>query len=206
MTTQHQPYQSYQDALSQTQGELLEALWQTDDDCYPWNPAEPEAQDYLADLEAGFSLSSCQTEAEITAGSQTLFDRLHQCWRATEFEDSSGSASLKRSLAERFSGVPVSWRETIANQAQQALSMNHSFADKLVLCVKPLLPNWSDDDLFVFARPWAYAMRGNQDFDTLGSVEWSKLSPIEQVRLSLAIAHYTLTQLDQGSEDNELAN
>ncbi|MEQ8961646.1 MAG: hypothetical protein RLP02_27585 [Coleofasciculus sp. C2-GNP5-27] len=201
MTSQHKPYQNYQDALSQAQGELLEALWQPDDDCYPWNPADPEAQDYLADLEAGFSLDACQTEAEIISGSQTLFDRLHQCWRSIEFEDSSGSA-LKRSLAERFSGVPASWLDAIATQAQQALSMDISLADQLVLCVKPLLLNWSEDDLFVFARPWAYAMRGDQDFGTVGSVEWSQLSPIEQVRLSLAIAHYTLSQLDQVSEDN----
>ncbi|MFP4103131.1 hypothetical protein [Coleofasciculus sp.] len=202
MTSQHKPYQNYQDALSQAQGELLEALWQTEDDCYPWNPAEPEAQDYLADLEAGFSLDACQTEAEIASGSQTLFNRLHQCWTSLTPSDSSGSASLKRSLAERFSGVPSSWLDAIANQAQQALSMNISLADQLVLCVRPLLPNWTEDDLFVFARPWAYAMRGNQDFGAIGSVEWSELSPIEQVRLSLAIAHYTLTQLEEASEDN----
>ncbi|MEQ9548379.1 MAG: hypothetical protein RIM23_01985 [Coleofasciculus sp. G3-WIS-01] len=202
MTSQHKPYQNYQDALTQAQGELIEVLWQPDDNCYPWNPAEPEAQDYLADLEAGFSLDACQTAAEITSGSQTLFNRLHQCWTSLTPSDSSGSASVKRSLAQRFSGVPASWLDAIADQAQQALSMNQSFADKLVLCVKPLLPNWSEDDLLIFARPWAYSMRGNQEFGTVGSVKWSELSPIEQVRLSLAIAHYTLTQLDNDPEDN----
>lgn len=202
MTSQYKPYRNYQDALSQAQGELIEVLWQPDDNCYPWNPAEPEAQDYLADLEAGFSLSSCQTAAEITSGSQTLFNRLHQCWTSLTPSDSSGSASVKRSLAQRFSGVPGSWLDAIADQAQQALSMNQSFADKLVLCVKPLLPNWSEDDLLIFARPWAYAMRGNQEFGTVGSVKWSELSPPQQVRLSLAIAHYTLTQLDNTPEDN----
>lgn len=202
MTSQHKPYRNYQDALTQAQGELIEVLWQPDDNCYPWNPAEPEAQDYLADLEAGFSLSSCQTAAEITSGSQTLFNRLHQCWTSLTPSDSSGSASVKRSLAQRFSGVPTSWLDAIADQAQQTLSMNQSFADKLILCVKPLLPNWSEDDLLIFARPWAYAMRGNQEFGTVASVKWSELSPIEQVRLSLAIAHYTLTQLDNTAEDN----
>jgi hypothetical protein len=68
----------------------------------------------------------------------------------------------------------------------------------LVQCVKPLLSGWSDDDLQVFARPLAYAMRGNNvsSIDQLISKNsWENLSQLEQISLSMAIAQYTLTEL-----------
>jgi hypothetical protein len=183
-------YENCEDALSGTQGELLEVLLQLGDDYYPWNPAEPEAEVYFADLEREFSLSDCQDEAQIESYSQGLFDKLHQCWASL----SESNETLNQSLAQRFASfVPQTWLEAIANQARTVVSINLSLADQLVLCVKPLLPSWTDDDLLVLARPLAYAMRGTAAPSR--SAEWTELSQMEQVRLSLAVAHSALAQL-----------
>ncbi|HAX88906.1 MAG TPA: hypothetical protein DCY91_22245 [Cyanobacteria bacterium UBA11370] len=186
-------HENLEDVLTQVQGELLEALWQTDEDCYPWNPAEPEAEAYLAELEAGLCLDHCLEDEEIASNSQVLFNRLHQCWTSLV---SSATDTLKVSLSERFTRVPQAWLEAIASQAQTVFQTNSSFAEQLVLCVKPLLPNWSEDDLLTFARPWAYAMRGNSEVVGVRPVEWAELSQMEQIRLSLAVAHSALVQLE----------
>lgn len=189
-------YENCEDALSGTQGELLEVLLQLGDDYYPWNPAEPEAEVYFAELEREFSLSDCQDEAQIESYSQGLFDKLHQCWASL----SESNDSLNQSLGQRFASfVPQTWLEAIANQARTVASINLSLADQLVLCVKPLLPSWTDEDLLVLARPLAYAMRGTAAPNR--SAEWTELSQMEQVRLSLAVAHSALAQLKDTPEN-----
>lgn len=198
-------YQHREDALSQAQEELLEVLLQSDEDCYPWYPAEPEAQAYFAQLEAQFSLDHCQQEEEIAADSHALFNRLHQCFSSLV---SSATETLNLSLSQRFSAiVPQTWLEAIAHQAKQVFQTNLSSAEQLVLCVKPLLPNWTEDDLLLLARPWAYAMRGTSDITVPGKTglgqpsDWTELSPVEQVRLSLAVAHSALAHLENSSSD-----
>jgi hypothetical protein len=99
--------------------------------------------------------------------------------------------------------------EAIASKAQQIFSTNLSLADQLVLCVKPLLPNWADEDLLVLARPLAYAMRGASDSNGESipgvprPVEWTELTQMEQVRMSLAVAHSALVQLNNSTGDPE---
>ena len=80
MTSQPIHYENREDALRQAQAELLEALLQPEEDFYPWNPAEPEAESYFTDLERGFLLSDWQGEDEIADASQDFFNQLHQCW------------------------------------------------------------------------------------------------------------------------------
>lgn len=208
MSSQPMHYQNCEDVLSNVQGELLEALLQSEDDFYPWNPAEPQAEDYFAQLEREFLIERWQEVEEITQASQALFNRLHQCW-------SSSTASsrlvveeqLRQSLSDRFAMLmPEAWLEAIAHKAQQLFSTNMSLADQLVQCVKPLLPNWAEDDLFVMARPLAYAMRGTSESEVevlpglVQSTEWMELSPMEQARLSLAVANSALRQLQDCSE------
>ena len=199
MASQFIQYEDCEKDLSSTQGELLEALLQPDEDFYPWNPAEPEAEAYFAELERGFLLSDWQEEEEMKSASQALFNQLHKCWAPTV---SSVTDSLKRSLSERFGALmPQSWLEAIANKAQQIVQSNLSLADQLVLCVEPLLPNWAEEDLLVFARPWAYAMRSTSESAIEETsvanqlVDWTQLSQIEQVRLTLEAAHSALVQL-----------
>lgn len=206
MASQFIQYEDCEKALSSTHGELLEALLQPDEDFYPWNPAEPEAEVYFAELERGFLLSDWQEEEEIKSASQALFNQLNQCWapRVSLVTD-----SLQLSLFERFGAlIPQSWLEAIANQAQQIFQSNLSLADQLVLCVKPVLPNWAQEDLLVLARPWAYAMRGTPNSAVEETsiddrpVEWGELSQIEQVRLTLEVAHSALAQLQDSKSES----
>ena len=50
---------------------------------------------------------------------------------------------------------------------------------------------WAEDDLRVFARPLAYAMRGEVASEP-SSNDWAALSEIEQAKLTLAIAKYAM--------------
>lgn len=206
MSGQPMQYTNCEDALNSVQGELLEALLQAEEDFYPWNPAEPEAEAYFAELERGFLLEQWQEVEEITQASQALFNQLHQCWSSPEWVVEE---NLRQSLSERFAAfMPEAWLEAIAHKAQQIFSTNLSLAEQLVLCVKPLLPNWAEDDLLVFARPLAYAMRGKSESATethrvAPPIEWTELSPMEQARLSLTVAHSALLQLQNSSDDSE---
>ena len=207
MSRQPIQYEDREDALSAVQAELLETLLQPEENVYPWNPAEPEAEAFFAELERGFALSDWQEEEEIESRSQALFARLHQCWASP---DLAAEEALRTSLSERFAAaMPQAWLEAIAHKAQQLFSTNLSLADQLVLCVKPLLPDWTDDDLLVLARPLAYAMRGNSEQTNAGipstvrSAEWTELSQMEKVRLSLAVAHTALVQLKNSPADPE---
>lgn len=207
MTSQPIHYQDCKKTLSGLQGELLEALLQPEGDFYPWNPAEPEAEVYFAEVERGFILSDWQEEEEIKNAAGALFKQLHQCWAPPL---SSVVDTLKTSLSERFAAfVPQALLEAIANKAQQVFSTNLSLADQLVLCVKPLLSNWAEDDLLVLARPLAYAMRGTSDptgeiIPSKGrAIEWTELTQMEQVRLSLAVAHSAIVQLKNSIDNPE---
>ena len=204
MSGQPMQYTNCEDALNSVHGELLEALLQAEEDFYPWNPAEPEAEAYFAELERGFLLEQWQEVEDITQASQALFNQLHQCWSSPEWVVEE---NLRQSLSEQFAAfIPEAWLEAISHKAQQIFSTNLSLAEQLVLCVKPLLPNWAEDDLLVFARPLAYAMRGKLESATETNrvaqpIEWTELSSMEQARLSLTVAHSALLQL-QNSSDN----
>lgn len=207
MTSQPIHYEHREDALKQAQGELLEALLQPEADFYPWNPAEPEAECYFSELERGFLLSDWQEEDETIDASQAFFNRLHQCWASPVLSETD---TLTVSLSERFAAfMPQTWLAAIANKARQVFSSNLSFADQLVLCVKPLLDNWAEEDLLVLARPLAYAMRGashsecEAPHNVVQHREWTELSQIEQVRLTLAVAHSALAQLKNSTSDPE---
>jgi len=60
--------------------------------------------------------------------------------------------------------------------------------DRLVVCLSELFPQWSPEDLEVFARPYAYTMRNGQSETTIETEDWQSLSEIEQIRRSAAIA------------------
>ena len=201
MTSQFIQHEDCEKFLSSVQGELLEALLQPEEDFYPWNPAEPEAEAYFAERERGFCLSDWQEEEAIHSASQALLYQLQECWAPRV---SPTTDSLKLSLSDQFGAlIPQAWLEAIANKARQIVQSNISLADQLVLCVESLLPNWTEEDLLVFARPLAYAMRGASDSAvektsvTEPSVEWTQLSPVAQARLSLAAAHSALVQLKE---------
>lgn len=181
----------FKNSKSQAQAELVEAFLQQDEALYPWNPIEPAAEAYFADLELEFHLDEW-AEEEINQRSQALFAQIDECWNQVPL----ARRALQESLFEQFAArVPKAWLEAIANQAQTVVSTNLSLANQLVQCVHPLLQNWAEDDLLLFARPVAYAMRGTQPEAEKPS-DWSELSEIDKARLSLEIAHYALQKLD----------
>ena len=63
--------------------ELLETLIQEDQPDYPWNPGEPEAEAYFAQLEQEFSLLDDLDAEEIDTKAATFYAKLHQHWDAT---------------------------------------------------------------------------------------------------------------------------
>lgn len=190
-------YENHEDAVSGTQEELLEVLLQLEDKCYPWNPAALESEGFFRDLEGDSLFSDWSNDQQgIETGTEALFEQMHSQWAAFSV---SVADTLEQSLAERFANfIPEAWLMAIASRAQQVVSINLSLADQLVMCVKPLLPSWTDEDLLVLARPLAYAMRGNSA--PVGG-DWTELSQMEQVRLSLAVAHSALVQLQDDVEN-----
>jgi hypothetical protein len=163
---------------------------------YVWNPAAPESEPFFTALEQDISLDGWATD-EVATRSSTFFAQVNQLWSA---------ATLQETLIQRFaSRVPQQFLASIANRAQQVLSSSVSLADQLVQCVQETLPNLAEDDLYVLARPFAHAMRGNESsveatFDRVRSIEWDALSEVEQARLSLAIARYALSELEAKRE------
>ncbi len=187
-----------EDAFSQMQAELLSLILQPEDTNYPWNPADLGTEAFFTALEQQFELEEWSDE-EISVRSLRLFTSLNSCW---EQASSATTDTLTASLLDKFGArVPQAWLEAIAQKAQAVISSNLSVAQKLVQCVQQQLPNWGEEDLIVFSRPLAYAMRGenNPVESTLNAIperDWSELSDVEQVRLSMAIARYALDSIN----------
>lgn len=157
---------------------------------YPWNPADSE--EFFNELEQNFELTL--SDSELSDRSQSFFAHLDQLFSAT---------TLETALAHKFATVPQSLLNAIAKQVQQVAQTSANLADQLVQSVQGVLPQWAEDDLYVLARPLAYAMRGedsNTVVDTainkIRPAVWEDLSETEQARLSLAIARYALSQLE----------
>lgn len=164
---------------------------------YVWNPAALESEPFFTALEQDFSLDDWEAD-EISTRSGAFFTQINQLW---------STATLQETLIQRFATrVPQQLLTAIATRAQQVLSSSVSLADQLVQCVQESLPNLAADDLYVLARPLAYAMRGNDapieaTLERVRSIEWDALSDVEQARLSLAIARYALAELETRSEE-----
>ncbi len=183
----------------QAQLELLEALVLSDVP-YPWNPATGNTEDLLATVEQNF-LGNEDLATDIAQRSPVLYRQLDQLWAVVDAKQTTVLEALQAALPERLvHWVPQTLLQAIAQTCDQLVTSPLSFADQLVSCVRELLPNWSEADLQVLARPLAYSMRstvGDVTESVLASVravEWSELSDIEQARLSLAIARQALLE------------
>ena len=193
-----------------TEFELLQVLLQ-DTEAYPWDPSKVDDSEYLGAIEANWTEElSADEQAAIASNGQRFFQQLEQAWPdAAESSQvspapslSDGLAAIQATLAEKFQDrVPSDLIQQLTQQAQELASQPLSLADKLVQCVQDTLPGWGQDDLHVLARPYAFAMRGPETDKlevALRSVRyaaWTELSGVEQARLSLAIARYTLSQM-----------
>lgn len=184
---------------SPAQLDLLKVILEPDDAPYPWDTADLESEAYFLKAEQEFVVEEW-LDAEITTQAPIFFAHLDQLW--TTPTNAATDVSIQSTLRSEFGArIPQSWLDTIAQKVQQIFFDKQLMADQLVQCVQSLLPSWEEDDLLVLARPFAYAMRGNQAVDVesvLGEVQpedWTALSEIEQARISLAIARYALEKL-----------
>jgi len=190
----------------QAERELLQLILQSEAS-YPWNPADPGAEAYFAELEQ--EVAASWSTAELAAQGQALSTQLDQLWAtvlpAATIQETAAQ-SLSADLFGQFAAqVPKSLLDRIVDRANQIIATNLSLADQLVQCVQELLPEWGEDDLQVLARPFAYAMRGAETemleaaLRSVRCAAWTELSGVEQARLSLAIARYAIAQLPNSS-------
>jgi hypothetical protein len=186
MTNQPPSLLEFGDSLDPLAENLLDVLLETEDS-YNWDPTNSDAEAYFQQLEAEFPLVDTLDDLEIEEQADMFFSRLNDCWSSVD--DSDRKTSLKQKFAQF---VPDSWLETIINEAQALVRHNVSQFNQLVECVKPLWNTWTEEDLEVFARPLAYAMRGQT---SIKQGNWQEMSEIEQIRLSMVIAQEVLNEL-----------
>lgn len=199
MTSQSIYSEYFGDSFSHAAADLLEAIMLPNEAAYPWNPGEANSEAYLASLEREFELE--WSDEDISSRSQRLFSQLHECWTSEQQE----VQAVKMSLYQRFAAyVPQSWIDAIAQKATEICSAKLSLEDQLVQCVNSLLPYWAEEDLQVWARPLACAMRGAEPeavesaLSVVRQVDWTELSEMEQARVSMAIARSALAHLNNG--------
>jgi hypothetical protein len=194
---------TFHSLVSQMELELLEALLEPEDATYPWNPADDESEAYFCEVEQQFLMQDLLDE-ELTTQSQAFYSQLDILWSEVPHKTHHLVVNnLQETLQTVFAiGVPQNWLNAIAQKAMEIFASQQSMSDQLVQCVQSVLPTWAADDLFVLARPFAYAMRSSEPqnltsiISNIENREWETLSEIEQARVSIAIAHYALRQMD----------
>ncbi|AFY42853.1 hypothetical protein [Nostoc sp. PCC 7107] len=194
---------------TQVELEFLELLLQPEDAAYPWNPADDQAETYFDELEKQFAMQDV-LEEELHTKAQSFYGNLDNLWsqvaNCNDYKCTT-NVSILDSLCETLhtfaAGVPTIWLKAIAQKATEVVAVQQSINEQLVQCVQTVLPTWETDDLAVFARPYAYAMRSSEQ-QNLASVvnkiknrDWATLSEMEQAKVSVAIAYYALRQLDK---------
>jgi hypothetical protein len=175
-----------------TASEELLNLLLAEDDLYPWQPTRADA--YFEDCDRAFAIDEALDETEIEARARGFFAQIQHCFEETE------AVSVASALLEQFASAPQDWLEAIAERAKLLVTHDLNPVDRLVECVKPLLNQWSEDDLFVFARPVALAMRSYTPSETspasLDEIEWESLSSIEKARYAMNVAQCAFEHLE----------
>ena len=174
-------------AETQAQQEMLQSVL-SPQRLYPWTPAE--ADEYFAEASAaGDELALSDEEAQ--QGWQALSTQLDTLW-------GDASSAIQGALAQRFarrlSQVAIA---QITAKAAQVASTGRPLAEQLIACVRDTLTGWEEADLQVMARPLAHAMRGQEEIleatiSSVRDIEWDALSPMEQARISLAAARWSI--------------
>lgn len=185
-------------ATSSAQAELLQTV--LDSEQYPWLPSDGEADPLEA---AGLAMDISDEGAQ--QGWTALSAQLNQMWA----ESTPESMALQATLMEKFSGrLPVALIEQIGSKAQQlaneSQTSGQTILDQMVSCVQDVISTMATADLQVFGRPMAMAMRSTSSDEILEAtiqsirpVEWEALSPIDQAKLSLAVARYAISEVDK---------
>jgi hypothetical protein len=199
---------------AQVELDLLEVLLQPEDATYPWNPADDEAEAYFLELERQFVMQDL-LEEELDNRAQSFYGKLDTLWsevaECSHYKCDPKSEtldSLQATLHTSFAAkIPHGWLDAIAQKATEIFASQQSMGEQLIECVQAVLPTWGADDLSVFARPYAYAMRSSErEPQNMTSImnenkDWTSLSEIEQAKVSVAIAYYALKQLNNSQTE-----
>ncbi|MEB3272233.1 MAG: hypothetical protein VKJ85_00475 [Prochlorothrix sp.] len=168
-------------------------------DAYPWEPENPATEDYYTALESELPGNADNWEVDSRANFWSLLDAQWQRCDQDRKDQAVTQPSPTEVLLQRFQSFPRQLLADIAARATQlaqdsmlkSQTANTTLADNLVQCVQQAFPHWSEDDLYVLARPYAYAMRSTSNTPTPEG-DWEHLSELEQVRLCLAVAKAAL--------------
>jgi hypothetical protein len=186
--------------------ELLEALLETDEVTYPWNPTSPESDNFFHQCDDNFAIDEL-LEADGSGRQEAFYSHLDSLWSNIPTTQSQCNTTvvsllqLKENLQTAISSrIPHDWIEKIAQKATELFNSPMSIADQLVEVAASVVPALGADDLSVLARPYAYAMRSESNtlestLQKVGGHDWNNLSEIEQARVSVAVAYYALQQL-----------
>jgi hypothetical protein len=168
--------------------ELLAILIE-EESTYPWDITDIDSNNPLDLTETPFSLFDGLETTEIEAQAHRFFTNLHQQWPTV-------SASLRSNLFDKFAAIlPAEYLNRLLASAENLVNSQLDSFDRLVACLSDLFPQWSPEDLQLFARPYAYTMRNGHSETTIETENWQNLSEIEQIRLSAAIASQILRDL-----------
>jgi hypothetical protein len=173
---------------------------------YPWQPLAPEAEPYLANLEA--ELDALEDEG-LTAAIATGWQKF-AAQMATQMPV---PAALVPSVLEQMrqfqERVPSDLLQSLATAATSLTRSGQPLLDQLVQCANAVLPAWNIDDLAVLARPLAYSLRDGRgevlelNLRAIPAIDWDSLSDLEQARLTLTIASVALKAAQSEDERND---
>ena len=165
----------------QINAELLAILIE-EEVTYPWDVTAVEGNDPLDVTETPFSLCEGLEATAIEAQAHRFFSSLHQKFPTV-------SVSSRSNIFDKFASLlPAEHLNSLVESAENLVNSQLDNFDRLVVCLGELFPQWSPEDLQVFARPYAYTMRNGQSKTTIDTEDWQSLSEIEQIRRSAAIA------------------
>jgi hypothetical protein len=183
--------QSPLDSSSEATAQLFDYLLASPTIDYPWNPSEPDTDDYYVESDRHFSLDDW-SDREIAQRSHSFLAKIQSCWASSPTPELE--LSPLAALIEKFgTRVPQQWLSQIAANVDSLVDNHLEPIEQLVQSVRDLLPNWETDDLLVMARPYAYAMRGNSPVDNFSAVDWTELSELERAKLTIFIAQFAIT-------------
>lgn len=169
-------------SLSEHISEELLAILVEEESTYPWDVTDLDSNDLLDLTETPFSLFEGLEETAIEGQAHRFFTNLHQQWPTV-------SVSSQSNIFDKFASLlPAEHLNRLVESAENLVNSQLDNFDRLVACLSELFPQWSPEDLQVFARPYAYTMRNGHSETTIETENWQNLSEIEQIRLSAAIA------------------
>ena len=169
-------------SLSEQITEELLAILIEEEDTYAWDVTAVENHDPLDVTETPFSLCAGLEATALEAQAHRFFSSLHQKFPTV-------SVSPQSNIFDQFASLlPAEHLNRLVESAENLVNSQLDNLDRLVVCLSELFPQWSPEDLQVFARPYAYTMRSGQSETNIDTENWQNLSEIEQIRRSAAIA------------------